>query len=150
MKPEPLVGHCLQRRRVSPNVGPSYLMIHLVGEECGLGGSLENVVEPCVAEFEQIDLRDWVDFVAGDCVVIPAESVLCPALSTEVIIWPDQQVVLRTRVVFVVLAHVVNRRPRSTEIVTSGDQHWDVDASELSPVRNGILPVGIVARMGNP
>ncbi len=104
-----------------PNIRARHLIIHVVREERRLGASLENVVEPRIAKLQQIDFCDRVQFVSIKGIDISAEHVLCPALSAEVVVRADQQIVLGTWVVFVMLTPVVNGRSRSTGVVPRGD-----------------------------
>ena len=66
------------------------------------------------------------------------------------IVWTNDEVVLRLGIVLVVFGQVIDGRARPAEIVTGGRQHRDIDARKLLLVRDHGAPVGIVAWVVDP
>src|SRR5579859_4129197 len=62
----------------------------------------------------------------------------------------NQKIVLRLGIVLGVFVQVIDRRARTSIVVSGSLQNWNVDARELLFIWNHLLPVCVVTGMGDP
>src|SRR5204863_8982868 len=93
-----LIGHRVYRWRVCPDVRAHHLIIHFVFQQGGSRATLEDPVEPLIAELAEIGERDWVDAIPTHHIKRIAELSDETALTKGMIVRSDHQIVLRVGV----------------------------------------------------
>src|SRR5437764_15208839 len=79
-----------------------------------------------------------------------AQRTDCPALSSDVVVWPDHQVMVGRRVMLVVLGEIVQSSFLPAVVIARRRQNRDRDGGEFVPIWAHRLPVRIVGGMREP